>query len=99
VSLVPYWAVWPFETMILSIHRHIPSLTHLTSEERLDLASILRKTTCRMDNLFRCSFAYSMGIYQCPVEGDKENEPISQLFISFYPPLLRSASVKKFLVG
>jgi UDPglucose--hexose-1-phosphate uridylyltransferase len=108
VSLVPYWATWPFETLVLPTRRHIPSLAHLDSdsegegqgEEVADLALVLGKTTAKMDNLFKCSFAYSMGIYQAPVHGrDAENEEISQLFFSFYPPLLRSATVKKFLVG
>lgn len=106
VALVPWWAVWPFETLVLPYHRHIPSLIHLTEEEKLSLADVLSRLTKRYDNLFCCSFAYSMGIHQRPLPARKEKlnntddeDNIAHLHIHFYPPLLRSASVRKFLVG
>ena len=91
---------------MLPYHRHIPSLAHLTNEEKLALGNVLSRVTKRYDNLFSCSFAYSMGIHQRPVpplDGDLQNpddeENIAHLHFHFFPPLLRSASVRKFLVG
>ncbi|KIM28686.1 hypothetical protein M408DRAFT_131230 [Serendipita vermifera MAFF 305830] len=103
VALVPYWAIWPFEVLLLSHHRHIPSLDHLEAQERKSLASIISRLTIRYDNLFSTSFAYSMGIHQRPVpsqdssilaDGDE-----AHLHLHFNPPLVRSATVRKFLVG
>ncbi|MBC7261034.1 MAG: galactose-1-phosphate uridylyltransferase, partial [Chloroflexi bacterium] len=68
VALVPFWAVWPFETMVLS-RRHVPSLAHLNEGERDSLADILKRLTTRYDNLFRVSFPYSMGFHQQPTDG------------------------------
>lgn len=106
VALVPWWAVWPFETLVLPYHRHVPSLAHLTDEEKLSLADVLSRVTKRYDNLFCCPFAYSMGIHQRPLpprEEDLQNtddeDNIAHLHLHFFPPLLRSASVRKFLVG
>ncbi|KAA8902236.1 galactose-1-phosphate uridyl transferase [Sphaerosporella brunnea] len=96
VALCPWWAVWPFETMLIP-RREIPSLPALTREERDGLAEALSQITKRYDNLFQCSFPYSMGIHQAPLSG--EAEEIAHLHLHFYPPLLRSASVRKFLVG
>lgn len=96
VSLVPFWATWPFETMVVS-KRRIPSLHDLTEKEQKDLASILSLLTIRYDNLFRTSFPYSMGIHQKFVGGQEPD--VEHLLFHFYPPLLRSATVKKFLVG
>lgn len=98
-AVVPYWAIWPFETMICPVRRHIPHLLDLNDDESEDLASVIRKMTCRYDNLFQCSFPYSMGIYQAPTLNDKEYAASAQLHITFDPPLLRSSSVRKFLVG
>jgi len=99
VALTPFWALWPFEVIICPYKRRIPHLLDLSSEETEDMASVLRKMTCRFDNLFQCSFPYSMGIYQSPTLNDAEYKDVAQLHFSFSPPLLRSASVRKFLVG
>ena len=96
VALVPYWAVWPFEIMILC-RRQVSSLPSLGSDERDALADILRRVTVRYDNLFQCSFPYSAGIHQAPTDGS--DYPELDLHLHFYPPLLRSATVKKFMVG
>jgi UDPglucose--hexose-1-phosphate uridylyltransferase len=96
VVLVPFWAVWPYETMIVS-KRHVQNITQLSDEERFAFASIMKKLTAKYDNLFNISFPYSAGIHQAPVnDGD---HPEWHLHMHFYPPLLRSATVKKFMVG
>jgi UDPglucose--hexose-1-phosphate uridylyltransferase len=95
-ALVPFWAIWPFETMLLS-KRHVPSLLHLVEAERDALADILKRLTCRYDNLFGVSFPYSMGFHQQPTDGD--SHPAWHLHAHFYPPLLRSPTVRKFMVG
>ena len=95
-ALVPFWAVWPFEILLIS-HRHYGSLTDLNPKEVTGLADILRQITTRYDNLFEISFPYSMGFHQKPVDG---GEYLGWHFHAhFYPPLLRSASVRKFMVG
>ena len=96
VALVPYWAVWPFETLLLS-RRRVVSLEALNDEERTALADILRQITIRYDNLFQTSFPYTMGFHQRPTDG--REHPKFHLHAHFYPPLLRSATVKKFMVG
>ena len=96
VALVPYWAVWPFETMIIP-KRHITFILELSQQEVSDYASILKALTTRYDNLFETSFPYSAGIHQAPTDG-KDNSHW-HMHMSFYPPLLRSAEVKKFMVG
>jgi UDPglucose--hexose-1-phosphate uridylyltransferase len=96
VALVPFWATWPFETMILS-RRHAPSLLDLDSSERRALANLIKRLTVRYDNLFETSFPYTMGIHQQPTDGLPHAE--WHLHLHFYPPLLRSATVKKFMVG
>jgi UDPglucose--hexose-1-phosphate uridylyltransferase len=95
-ALVPWWAVWPFETMILS-RRHLGLLPELTSDERDALADILKRLTTRYDNLFDISFPYTMGFHQSPVDGTPH--PEWHFHAHFYPPLLRSATVRKFMVG
>src|ERR1700689_1262368 len=92
---------------VLPHSRHVPSICHLTSAEKSSFAQILSKVTKRYDNLFNCSFAYSMGIHQRPIpspenfdiQGSGDEDDIAHLHLHFYPPLLRSASVRKFLVG
>ena len=96
LAMVPFWAVWPFETLLLP-KKHIPKLTDLTQSEQKDLAIALKKLTCRYDNLFNCSFPYSMGWHSAPF--NKKNTDYWQVHAHFYPPLLRSASIKKFMVG
>ena len=96
VAVVPYWAVWPFETLLLP-RRHVVQLPDLTDDERDDLAVILKRLLTRYDNLFETSFPYSMGWHGQPNDG--EHHPHWQLHAHFYPPLLRSATVKKFMVG
>tara|TARA_R110002020_G_scaffold239977_2_gene452644 strand:+ start:2108 stop:3145 length:1038 start_codon:yes stop_codon:yes gene_type:complete len=96
VALVPYWAVWPYEVMIIprTQHRNILSLS---SEEQKDFAKIIKAVTIKYDNLFTTSFPYSSGIHQSPTDGQEREE--WHFHMSFYPPLLRSATVKKFMVG
>ena len=96
LTVVPFWAVWPFETMVIA-KRHLSSIEQLTSEERDGLADILQRTTARYDRLFNVSFPYSMGFHQRPTDGAVHDE--HHLHLHFYPPLLRSATVRKFLVG
>lgn len=95
-ALVPFWAVWPYETMIVS-KRHIQSIIQFTEAEKKSLATILKKLTSKYDNLFNISFPYSAGMHQMPVN-DGEH-PEWHWHMHFYPPLLRSATVKKFMVG
>jgi UDPglucose--hexose-1-phosphate uridylyltransferase len=95
-ALVPFWAVWPFEVLLLS-KRHIGELGSLDSVTRRALADILKQLTTRYDNLFEISFPYSMGFHQSPTDG--KAHPEWHLHAHFYPPLLRSATVRKFMVG
>jgi len=95
-ALVPYWAVWPFETMIIA-HRNASYLSELASDEVSALADIMKRVTTRYDNLFEISFPYSMGFHQAPFDDQPHPEWI--LHAHFYPPLLRSATVRKFMVG
>ena len=96
VALVPFWAVWPYETILLP-RRHVVQLPDLTNAERDALADILKRLLTRYDNLFETSFPYSMGWHGQPTDG--QSHPHWQLHAHFYPPLLRSATVKKFMVG
>ena len=96
VVLVPFWAVWPFETMVLP-RRKVADLPGLASEERAALADALSRLNVRYDNLFRTSFPYSMGWHARPTDGAEH--PYWRLHASYYPPLLRSATVRKFAVG
>ncbi len=96
VALVPFWAVWPFETLVIS-REPVADLTALRDAGRDGLADLLKRLTARYDNLFGVSFPYSAGIHQAPTDG--EPHPEWHLHMHFYPPLLRSATVKKFMVG
>ena len=95
-ALVPFWAVWPFEILLVA-HRSAAHLAELTPPEMSDLAEALKQVTTRYDNLFEISFPYSMGFHQAPSDGQSHPEWV--LHAHFYPPLLRSATVRKFMVG
>jgi UDPglucose--hexose-1-phosphate uridylyltransferase len=95
-ALVPFWAVWPFEILVVA-HRPVKWLPDLSPDEITALADIFRKVTICYDNLFEVSFPYSMGFHQAPIDKDPHAEWV--LHAHFYPPLLRSATVKKFMVG
>ncbi len=95
-ALVPFWAVWPFETLVLP-RAHAGALPDLGPDQRDGLADILRRLTRRYDRLFGVTFPYSMGLHQQPTDGDPHRE--WHLHAHFYPPLLRSATVRKFMVG
>ncbi len=94
--LTPFWATWPYEVMILP-KRHVSSLKELTDAEIDDLAGIMLENGIRYDNLFRTSFPYSMGIHQKPTNA--EDHDGWHLHFHYYPPLLRSATIRKFMVG
>ncbi len=94
--VVPFWALWPFETLLLP-RRHVLRLPDLTGGERNSLAQILKHLLTKYDNLFESSFSYSMGWHGAPFESG--DQPHWQLHAHFYPPLLRSAVVRKFMVG
>ncbi len=94
--VVPFWAYWPFETMVIS-RRPLARFTDLKEEERKGLADIVHKITVRYDNLFRVSFPYSAGFHPAPPDG--ETYPQWHFHMHFYPPLLRSATVKKYKAG
>lgn len=96
VALVPFWAVWPFETLVIA-RRPVSTLLELTDAERNDMADLLKRLTTRYDNLFGTMFPYSAGIHQAPVDGDPH--PEWHLHMHFFPPLLRSATIRKFMVG
>ncbi|MBI3151702.1 MAG: UDP-glucose--hexose-1-phosphate uridylyltransferase [Chloroflexi bacterium] len=95
-ALVPFWAVWPFEVLV-NAHRASASLKDLSSVEVSALAEVFKQVTTRYDNLFEISFPYSMGFHQAPADGQPHPEWV--LHAHFYPPLLRSATVRKFMVG
>ena len=96
VALVPFWAIWPFEILLLP-RRHILRMPDLQDLERASLADLLKKLLTRYDNLFEIPFPYSMGWHGAP-HNNNDNQHW-QLHAHFYPPLLRSAAIKKFLVG
>lgn len=94
--LVPWWAVWPFEVLLVS-KRHVGAMPDFSNEERDSLADALKRLTTRYDNLFETSFPYTMGFHQAPTDGVEHKE--WHFHAHFYPPLLRSATVRKFMVG
>jgi UDPglucose--hexose-1-phosphate uridylyltransferase len=96
LAVVPFWATWPFEVLLLPRFA-VQRITQLTAVQQADLALALKKLTSRYDNLFQCSFPYSMGWHGAPF--DERATDGWQLHAHFYPPLLRSASVRKFMVG
>ena len=96
VALVPFWAVWPYEAMIIP-RRHLQHINQIDSDEKIAYAKILKDLTQRFDKIFDTSFPYSSGIHQSPTDG--KHYPEWHFHMTFYPPLLRSATVKKFMVG
>jgi UDPglucose--hexose-1-phosphate uridylyltransferase len=96
VALVPFWAVWPFETMIIP-KNPAPDISLITDYQKSGFAEAISKITSCYDKIFNCSFPYSSGIHQAPVNSG--NYEYWHWHMSFYPPLLRSATVKKFMVG
>jgi UDPglucose--hexose-1-phosphate uridylyltransferase len=96
VALVPFWAVWPFETLVLS-KRHVGSMPELSAGERSALAELMKRLTSAYDNVFQVSFPYSMGFHQRPTDG--QEHPEWHFHAHYFPPLLRSATVRKFMVG
>jgi UDPglucose--hexose-1-phosphate uridylyltransferase len=96
VALVPFWAVWPYETLLVS-KRQVQNITEFSEKEQAELALIIQQLTIKYDNLFKVSFPYSAGMHQSPVNTDPHTE--WHWHMHFYPPLLRSATVKKFMVG
>ena len=96
LALVPFWAVWPFETIVIP-RRHLAGMDAFADGERDGLADILKRVTTRYDRLFGAPFPYTMGFHQRPTDGAEHAE--WHLHAHFYPPLLRSATVRKFMVG
>ena len=95
-ALVPFWAVWPFETMIVG-KRHVTGMDEFDEAERRCLADILKRVTTRYDNIFAAPFPYTMGFHQRPTDGAAH--PEWHFHAHYYPPLLRSATIRKFMVG
>ncbi|MFP4362559.1 MAG: UDP-glucose--hexose-1-phosphate uridylyltransferase [Spirochaetia bacterium] len=96
VALVPFWAVWPYETMLLP-KEHLKSLADFNEKHKQDYADAIKRMGVRFDNLFKTDFPYSMGLHQQPTDGEEYNEWL--FHVHYFPPLLRSATVKKFMVG
>jgi len=96
VAIVPFWAVWPFEILVCS-RRHFGSMPPMTAEEISGLAKILKQTTSTYDKVFDSPFPYSMGFHQSPTDGSEHAE--WHFHAHFYPPLLRSATIRKYMVG
>jgi UDPglucose--hexose-1-phosphate uridylyltransferase len=94
--LTPFWGIWPFELMLLPKH-HAKNLSDLTDLQRDSLAEILKLTTTALDQIFQSPFPYSMGFHQSPTDGGNHQE--WHMHAHFFPPLLRSAAVRKFMVG
>jgi len=99
VVVVPWWAIWPYETLLLP-KRHVKRFEDVTEQEKLDLADIMKRLTTKYDNLFQVPFPYSMGWHGAPTgESLKENMDYWVFHGIYYPPLLRSATIRKFMVG
>jgi UDPglucose--hexose-1-phosphate uridylyltransferase len=96
VVIVPFWAVWPFETLLIP-RRHASSISEFSGDEKDSFADAIRRISTRYDNLFETSFPYSSGLHQSPTDGHDHSDYHTHMH--WYPPLLRSASIKKFMVG
>ena len=94
--VVPFWAVWPFEVLVLA-NAHVTGFDQLNEHDGRCLAEILKRITSRYDNIFEVPFPYSMGFHQRPTDGQEHSE--WHLHAHYYPPLLRSATIRKFMVG
>ncbi|KAK3687676.1 putative galactose-1-phosphate uridylyltransferase [Podospora appendiculata] len=94
----PWWAVWPFEVLVIA-KRHVRALVDLADDERIQFADAIQEVTRRYDNLFETNFPYSSGLHQAPLDCTEEEADTCWFHMHFYPPLLRSATVRKFLVG
>ncbi|KAH8880283.1 galactose-1-phosphate uridylyltransferase [Thozetella sp. PMI_491] len=94
----PWWAVWPFEVLVIA-KQHLRSLVDFNDTQRVQFAEAIQEVARRYDNLFETSFPYSSGLHQAPLECSAEEAESSWFHMHFYPPLLRSATVRKFLVG
>ena len=97
LAVVPFWAVWPFETMVISQAPLCRPSTSSPARSATGLADILKRMTARYDRLFRVPFPYTLGFHQRPTDGEAHAE--WHFHAHFYPPLLRSATVRKFMVG
>jgi UDPglucose--hexose-1-phosphate uridylyltransferase len=96
VAMVPFWAVWPFEVLLCS-RRHFASFPDMSAREVTELSAILKQIVSTYDRVFNVPFPYSMGFHQAPT--DNAQHPEWHFHAHFYPPLLRSATVRKFMVG
>jgi UDPglucose--hexose-1-phosphate uridylyltransferase len=96
IAFVPFWAVWPFEVLVLS-RRHLASMNDFTATDSRSLANVLQRVTSTYDKVFSVPFPYSMGFHQSPT--DSGDHPEWHFHAHFYPPLLRSATIRKFMVG
>jgi UDPglucose--hexose-1-phosphate uridylyltransferase len=96
MALVPFWAVWPFEILLCS-RRHFPSMNEFAADDAPQLSAILKQITSTYDKVFGVPFPYSMGFHQSPTDG--ADHPEWHFHAHFYPPLLRSATIRKFMVG
>jgi len=96
ITVVPFWAVWPFEVLVCS-RRHIGSMNEFTPQDARNLSEMLHRVTSTYDKVFGVPFPYSMGFHQSPTDG--EHHPEWHFHAHFYPPLLRSATIRKFMVG
>ncbi len=96
VAVVPFWAVWPFELLVCS-RRHMGSMSEFTAEDSRFLSEMLQRVTSTYDTVFGVPFPYSMGFHQSPTDGS--DHPEWHFHAHFYPPLLRSATIRKFMVG
>lgn len=98
VTVCPWWATWPFEVLIIA-RKHSRALVDLDDNSRSDLAEAIADVRLRYDNLFETRFPYCMGLHQAPLEANENQVDACHFHVHFYPPLLRSATVRKFLVG
>jgi len=96
ITLVPFWAVWPFEVLVCS-RRHMGSMNEFTSDDARHISLMLHRVTSTYDKVFGVPFPYSMGFHQSPTDGAEH--PECHFHAHFYPPLLRSATIRKFMVG